>query len=256
MTISGDTAVVGAILDDDNGSASGSAYVFTRTGTTWTEEAKLTASDAAFDDVFGESVTVSGDTAVVGAPGDDDAGTNSGSAYVFTRGGSTWTQQAKLTASDAAFGDSFGASVTVSGDTAVVGARGDDDAGSASGSAYVFRFDTASEPPTAITLASFTAEAGSGSVVLAWETVTEIDNAGFNLYRATRANGPWTKINGRLIAAQAGASYSYVDRPGYGSFLYKLEDVDYHGVSTTHGPISVRLTPPFRRPLRRPTLPR
>ena len=143
VAVSGDTAVVGATLDDDACPTnrlcnSGSAYVFVRSATTWIQQAKLTASDAAAEDFFGVSVSVSGDTAVVGAFADDDAGSNSGSAYVFVRSDSTWTQQAKLTASDAAASDFFGLFVSVSGDTAVVGAPEDDDAGSSSGSAYVF----------------------------------------------------------------------------------------------------------------------
>jgi hypothetical protein len=138
VSVSGDTAVIGAYGDDDGGSRSGSTYVFTRSGTTWTQQAKLTASDAAADDYFGTSVSVSGDTAVIGAYWDDDGGTSSGSAYVFTRSGTTWTEQQKLTASDAVAYDYFGYSVSVSGDTAVIGAYYDDDGGSASGSAYVF----------------------------------------------------------------------------------------------------------------------
>ncbi len=97
MAVDGDTAVIGANLDDDFGLSSGSAYVFVRSGTTWSEQAKLTASD-----FFGFSVAVDGDTAVIGADGDDDAGGFSGSAYVFVRSGTTWSEQAKLTASDAA----------------------------------------------------------------------------------------------------------------------------------------------------------
>ena len=138
VSVSGDTAVVGADLDDDGGDKSGSAYVFTRIGSTWTQQQKLTASDAAAWGLFGYSVSVSGDTAVVGAAGDKWEGGNSGSAYVFTRSGSTWTQQAKLTASDATSWYCFGCSVSVSGDTAVVGAHRDDDGGIRSGSAYVF----------------------------------------------------------------------------------------------------------------------
>ena len=111
VSVSGDTAVVGAWGDDDNGSYSGSAYVFVRTGSTWTEQAKLTASDAAADDRFGVSVSVSGATAVVGANNDDDSGSASGSAYVFVRTGSTWTEQQKLTASDAAANDRFGTEI-------------------------------------------------------------------------------------------------------------------------------------------------
>jgi hypothetical protein len=144
VAISGDTVVVGTHYDDDNGFESGSAYVFERNQTgadNWGQVAKLTASDAAADDRFGVSVAISGDTVVVGAWGDADNGTQSGSAYVFERnqtGADNWGQVAKLTASDAAAGDWFGYSVAISGDTVVVGAPGDDDNGSQSGSAYVF----------------------------------------------------------------------------------------------------------------------
>jgi len=115
------------------------------------------------------------------------------------------------------------------------------------------------EKPTAITLVSFSAQAGADGVTLAWETGTEIDNAGFNLYRATSADGSYTKVNDALIAAQgdpvSGASYSFADAPGYGTFYYKLEDVDLYGVSTLHGPVKVTVARPFRRPLYRPSLP-
>ena len=138
VSLSGDTALVGSYYDNDAGPDSGSAYVFVRSGTVWSQQAKLTASDAAADDNFGISVSLSGDTALIGSYVDDDAGNASGSAYVFTRNATVWSQQAKLTASDAATSDFFGTSVSVSGDTALVGANGDDDGGSASGSAYVF----------------------------------------------------------------------------------------------------------------------
>ena len=81
----GDTALVGSYQDDDGGVNSGSAYVFTRSGSTWTEQAKLTASDAASFDDFGYSVSISGDYAIVGAYSNDDAGSNSGSAYIFEK---------------------------------------------------------------------------------------------------------------------------------------------------------------------------
>jgi hypothetical protein len=141
VALSGDTAVVGAWFDDHVGTLTneGSAYVFTRSGTIWTQQQKLTASDPAANDKFGISVALSGDTAVVGAYDDDHAvGFNQGSAYVFTRSGIVWTQQQKLTASDPAESDSFGWSVALSGDTAVVGARNDDSPLSDAGSAYVF----------------------------------------------------------------------------------------------------------------------
>jgi hypothetical protein len=144
VDIDGDTAVVGSYQSNDAGfDNAGSAYIFVRSGTTWTRQAVLTASDAAAFDLFGENVAISGDTVVVGAR-NDDAGTDSGSAYVFQRTGTTWTQQAKLTASDAAAGDIFGFSVSISGDTIVVGGHGNDDVCPSdidcnSGSAYVFQ---------------------------------------------------------------------------------------------------------------------
>jgi len=134
VAISGTIAIVGASGDDDAGSSSGSAYLFdTITGQ---ELFKLTASDAAADDEFGFAVAISGNTAIVGAYGDDDAGSSSGSAYLFDT--TTGQQLMKLTASDAATDDEFGFAVAISGTTAIVGAFGDDDAGSSSGSAYLF----------------------------------------------------------------------------------------------------------------------
>lgn len=133
--ISGDTALVGAPFDDDRGGMSGSAYVFTRSGTTWTQRAKLTASDGGAEDQFGELV-LRGDTALIGAPG--HAG-NRGAAYVFVGSGSSWSEQAKLEASDGRADDYFGARVGLDGDRALIGAFSHDDAGVIeSGAAYVF----------------------------------------------------------------------------------------------------------------------
>jgi hypothetical protein len=141
VALSGDTALVGAPLDDVGANADqGSAYVFTRSGTTWTQQAQLTATGGSAGDQFGYAVALTGDTAIVGAYLDDvGANTDQGSAYVFTRSGTVWTQQAQLTASDGAAGDNFGFSVAVSGDTALVGAWADDvGANVDQGSAYVF----------------------------------------------------------------------------------------------------------------------
>ena len=107
VALDGDTALVGAYGDDDKGGTSGSAYIFTRSGGVWTQQAKLTASDGEALDRFGYSVALDGDTALVGAYGDDDKAPQSGSAYIFTRSGGVWSQQAKLTASDGAGNDYF-----------------------------------------------------------------------------------------------------------------------------------------------------
>jgi hypothetical protein len=124
VAISGDTAVVGAYLHDiDGNQQQGAAYVFTRSGATWTQQQKLTASDGAVVDFFASSVAISGDTIVIGADYDDIGGNaDQGSVYVFTRSGATWTQQEKLTASGGAAGDHFGGSVAICGDTIVAGA--------------------------------------------------------------------------------------------------------------------------------------
>ena len=138
VALDSDTILVGAHYDDDGSSNSGSAYLFTRSGTVWSQQSKLTASDAAENDYFGRAVALDGDIAVLGVPFDDDGGSNSGSAYIFTRSGSTWSQQAKLTASDVNMADEFGISAALDGNTALIGAHYDDDGGENSGSAYVF----------------------------------------------------------------------------------------------------------------------
>ncbi|MGI9513880.1 MAG: fibronectin type III domain-containing protein [Anderseniella sp.] len=139
VALSGNTVIVGAYNDDDNGSNSGSAYVFIRDNSgNWSQQAKLTASDGAANDYFGYTVAVDGNTAIVGAHQNNDNGTNSGSAYVFIRNGSSWSQQANLKASGGAANDNFGHNVAVDGDTAIVGAHNNDDNGNNSGSAYVF----------------------------------------------------------------------------------------------------------------------
>jgi hypothetical protein len=131
------TALIGAQQDDDHGSGLGSVYVFTRTGGIWTQQDKLVAGDGAADDRFGISVSVDDDTALIGADQHDDKGDNSGAVYVFTRTGSSGIQRSKLTAPDGAEGDSFGASVALNNHLALIGAHGDDDSGSDSGSAHV-----------------------------------------------------------------------------------------------------------------------
>ncbi|HSK72771.1 MAG TPA: FG-GAP repeat protein, partial [Pyrinomonadaceae bacterium] len=141
VSISGNTVIVGAWSDDiGTNQNQGSAYVFVRSGATWTEQQKLTASDGAAGDFFGARAAISGDTIIVSATHDDVGDNiNQGSVYVFVRSGTTWTQQQKLTASDGAANDQFGSGVSISGDTAVVGAERDDIGTKFDqGSAYVF----------------------------------------------------------------------------------------------------------------------
>jgi spore coat protein U-like protein len=147
VSINGDMVVVGALKSDGNISNSGAAYIFYRDqgGTdNWGQVQKIIASDGAAWDYFGIRVSINGGTVVVGAAGDDDNGDGSGAAYIFYRdqgGTDNWGQVTKITASDGAAGDYFGRSVSINGDTVVVGADGDDDNGIMSGAAYIFYRD-------------------------------------------------------------------------------------------------------------------
>jgi len=147
---------------NDSAGGSGAAYVFTRTGTNWTQEAYLKASNTEAGDSFGWSVGLSGDTAVVGAwiesseatgvngHQSDNSAALAGAAYTFTRSGTNWSQRAYLKASNTETNDQFGWSVAVSGDTVMVGANGEDsnatgvngnqanNSATESGAAYIF----------------------------------------------------------------------------------------------------------------------
>jgi FG-GAP repeat len=167
VAVSGDTVVVGAPSEDsaasgvngnqadDSLSEAGAAYVFTRSGSNWSQQAYLKASNPDLVDRFGVSVAVSGDTVVVGAPFErsaasgvngnqaDDSLPFAGAAYVFTRSGNTWSQQAYLKASNPDTNDEFGHSVAVSGDTVVVAAYGEDSAASGVNGSQANGLDTA-----------------------------------------------------------------------------------------------------------------
>src|SRR5690606_33832692 len=139
VALDGDTALIGAYLDDERGTNSGSAHVFRRVGGAWMQAAKLLASDGGASDVFGHSVSISGDMALIGAHGDDDRGLDAGAAYVFRNIGGVWLQTAKLLATDGQAGDNFGISVALDGGVALVGAALEDDRGANAGAAYTFR---------------------------------------------------------------------------------------------------------------------
>ena len=134
VAIDGDRVVVGAWYDDDNGSASGSAYVFD--ANSGQQIMKLTASDGAANDQFGRSVAISEALILVSAPQNDDGAQSSGSVYVFDR--TTGEELAKLAASDAGFNHFFGYDVSLDGNTAVMGSPFSDQNGSATGTAYLF----------------------------------------------------------------------------------------------------------------------
>ena len=199
VSVSGSRAVVGAPQDDYDGSSSGSAYVFERASDgTWSQAAKLTASDGAAEDTFGEKVSVSGNRIIVGGQLNDDSGVNSGAAYVFERNSDgTWSETTKLLAEDGAAGDEFGIGVGISGGIAFIGAAGDD---SAAGSAYVY------EPPaTASPGQEPGSEPGTGSTGRA--PVAQLSIATPHQSGGQRQDGPSSgSAGGCAISASAGAN--------------------------------------------------
>ena len=136
IALDGDTAIIGA--DDFNDNISGSAYIFIRHDGVWVEQQILKPSDGDANDRFGSDLTLDGDTAIIGAYTDVDDEIRSGSAYIFTRTEGVWSQQQKLTASDAEDDDYFGRYMALDGDTVIISAYRDDDKGRTSGSAYIF----------------------------------------------------------------------------------------------------------------------
>jgi len=140
IAVDGTVVLVGAYADDDHGDASGSAYLFD--AVTGGQIHKLLPEDGSAHDTFGCAVAISGTIAVVAAQRDGDNGDRSGSVYVFDA--TTGEQTFKLVPDDGETYDYFGHSVAISGTTVIVGAQGDDDNGTGSGSAYLF--DAATGP--------------------------------------------------------------------------------------------------------------
>jgi hypothetical protein len=225
LSSDGMTALVGAEGDDDNGTGSGSVYVFTRSGGTWSQQAKLVAIDGEEDDHFGGSVSLSADgmIALIGADDDDENGTGSGSAYVFTRTGETWSQQAKLIASDAAGNNFFGHSVSLSGDgsTALIGAEWGEGNEPKSGSAYVFAraSGTWSEQAKLFAVDGKEGDYFSESISLSADGSTALigvpadddgGNASGSAYVFTRTGGTWSK-QAKLVSKYAYAGHAFGD---------------------------------------------
>ena len=141
VSLSFNRALIGAPQDDANGIRSGSAYLFDLEDKKWVKSAKLLAKDLSSQSKFGNSVSLSGDRALVGAFGAREIDLDAGSAYIFDFDGVNWNQSAKLLADEGARDDEFGFSVGLSGDDVLIGMPGDDDNGESSGSAFVFSFE-------------------------------------------------------------------------------------------------------------------
>jgi cysteine-rich repeat protein len=240
--ISGDTVVVGAYGEasaatgvngnqsDNSASSSGAAYVFVRSGTTWSQQAYLKASNSDAYDIFGAWVGIADDTVVVGASFEDSAATGvngnqsdnsasySGAAYVFVRSATTWSQQAYLKASNTDANDYFGYAAGVSGDTVVVGARGEasaatgvngnqsDNSASSSGAAYVFVRSGTTWSQQAYLKAS---NSDAYDIFGAWVGIaddTVVVGASFEDSAATGVNGNQSDNS----ASYSGAAYVFV----------------------------------------------
>jgi hypothetical protein len=252
VAVSGDTVVVGAYGEnssatgvngnqsDNSATFSGAAYIFVRNGATWSQQAYLKASNTGGGDSFGISVSVSGDTVVVGASGEgssatgvngnqsDNSSGGSGAAYVFVRNGATWSQQAYLKASNPGAGDAFGESVSVSGGTVVVGAplerssatgvngNQSDNSAAYSGAAYVFVRNGTSWSQQAYLKASNTERERYGdwfgmSVSVSGDTV---------VVGAYTEDSSATGVNGNQLdnsAPDSGAAYVFVRPEATGS---------------------------------------
>ena len=244
VAISGDTAVVGAPREDSNATGvngnqadntslnSGAAYVFVRNAGVWTQQAYLKASNTGSNDLFGTSVAISGDTIVVGANfedgnttgvngADNNLASNSGAAYVFVRVAGVWSQQAYLKASNTGSGDQFGWTVSVSGDTVVVGAPfedgsttgvngADDNLASNAGAAYVFLRTAGVWAQQAYLKASNTefSDQFGAAVAISGDTI---------VVGANNEDSSATGVNGNQLdnsASNAGAAYVFVRNAG------------------------------------------
>jgi uncharacterized protein (DUF2345 family) len=190
VSVSGDIAVVGAYTKN---SSAGAAYVFVRSGTTWSQQAELAPADLASGDEFGASVGVSGDTVVVSSAGSNNF---SGAAYVFVQSGTTWTQQAKLTAQDASETGFFGFPVCINGNTIAVGSPGKN---SYTGAAYVFTLSGSTWTQQAEIKASDAEPSDSfgSSISLSGDTIL-VGSVQSNSYTGAayvfvRANDSWTQ---------------------------------------------------------------
>ncbi len=157
--ISGDFVVVGAVGDSEGGLLAGAAIVFKRDNATWSQHAKLIASDSESRRFFGISVAIDGDRIAIGAPYIVTQSRRPGKAYIFRREGSSWVEEAILIPSRSHNGDDFGWSVSLDGDRVAVGARRPFVGGIPGGAAYVFRREGTNWVEESVVSA---ADAGSG----------------------------------------------------------------------------------------------
>ncbi len=213
VALRGDVALVGAQYGGDKDQ--GAAYVFIRSGASWSEQAKLAAADAMPGFVFGMSVALEEGQALVGAPGAEGDDNSPGAAYVFTRTGTDWSQEAKLTGAGSSSRDRFGTAVAIDGDTALVGAITHDPGGIRDqGAAYVFaRSDATWSRQTKLTatdgaagdeFGSSVALDGSMALVGAWNARIGANEGQGAAYVFALSGATWSQ--GAKLTAAGGAA--------------------------------------------------
>ncbi len=212
VAISGDTVLAGAPRKDAGEVLSGAAYVFFNDGSGWNEQAELTASHVRMGDQFGFSAALDGNVALLGAPYDDAAGTDSGAAYVFRRVYGEWSQPFKLMEQLPEAGSLFGKSVAIVGDTAVVGTYWDDEAGNSAGAVHIFVRDAQGWDHVAKLMADDAQPYDQFGTFVAFDGETVVvgspgdddggDSAGF-AYVFVRDGDNWIQQD-KLIASDAG----------------------------------------------------
>ena len=215
VAIDGDTAVVGALNDN---ASNGAAYVYVRSGTSWSLQQSLSAADGSQNDEFGYAVAISGDTVLVNASGKTNG---QGAVYTFTRSAGSWTQQQELTESSGADGDCFGCALALSGSTALIGADG---ASGNLGAAYVFA-NTGTWTQQQEFLGQSTSDyfgfsvalspAGDAALVGAFGAASEAGDA----YLFTKSGSSWSQPQAPLTApdGQAGDRFGYAVALGAGT---------------------------------------
>ncbi len=228
VDIDGGYVAVGAPFANDK---RGHAYVFSGSGSTWTERARLTAFDGAPHDKFGIGIGISQGHVAVGAHLDDDQGTDAGAMYLFEGGGSSWSHYMKHSASDGGSGDRYGLAVDIDGDYALAGAYYQDANSTDDGAAYMYGPAlNVSAPLLPVELTSFTGYLEQTQIHLRWETASEIGFDRFVVERSADAS-VWQSIG--VVAASGqieGSQYRFVDpQPVLGLNYYRLRMVDLDG---------------------------
>ena len=229
VSISGDGSIIvaGSSYNDPNGTDSGAAYVFEKSGSTWTQFQKIVASDGAASDHFGASVSVSrdGSTIAVGSPYDDTT-TDQGAAYIFEKVGGTWTQVQKIVQSDTLANSSFGGTgveLTDDGTTILVGASFHDTGGTDTGRAYIFdkaangtwsqtQILRASNGGASDHFASGIGISGDGTVICCGaygEDTGGIADAGAAYIFVKSAAGAWSQTETQFIQASDGTTSDF-----------------------------------------------